>query len=171
MGMDVVGKKPSTKTGEYFRNNVWWWHPLWEYCHLIAPEICEGVLGHTNDGDGLPGDGARKLARALRWEIEAGRTKEYAAEHEARRSTLPRHTCEQCGGSGIRRDDIGRQMSMPERELTAEQTEKLGRSVGWCNGCNGEGLKESWEASYFFSEENVAEFAEFLEHCGGFHIY
>lgn len=24
MGMDVYGKAPSSQTGEYFRNNIWW---------------------------------------------------------------------------------------------------------------------------------------------------
>lgn len=171
MGMDVIGRKPTAKAGEYFRNNIWWWHPLWEYCHHVAPEICEGVLGHSNDGDGLPGDGARKLAQVLRRELESGRTKEHADEHESRRKSLPRHTCDQCDGTGIRSDDVGRNMGMPERDLTGEQAERLGRSSGWCNGCDGEGLRESWEASYFFSEENVAEFAEFLEHSGGFRIH
>lgn len=171
MGMDVIGRNPSKDAGKYFRNNVWWWHPLWEYCHRVAPEICEGVLGHSNDGDGLPADGARKLAAELRAELAAGRTEKYAAEHEAHRISLPRRTCDQCGGCGIRSDDVGRNMGMPERELTREQAEKLGRSSGWCNGCGGGGRKESWEASYFFGEENVRAFADFLEHCGGFRIY
>ncbi|QOR55575.1 MAG: hypothetical protein UMS36scaffold28_65 [Phage 59_13] len=29
MGMDVYGVKPKSKQGEYFRNNVWSWRPLW----------------------------------------------------------------------------------------------------------------------------------------------
>lgn len=171
MGMDVVGRKPVKKTGEYFRNNVWWWHPLWEYCQEIAPEICEGVLGHSNDGDGLPGDGARKLAEALRRELAGGRTREYAQRHEERRLGLPRTACTYCESTGVRRDAVGVETGMPERDLPDEQAERLGRTTGWCNGCDGEGARAAWEASYFFSEENVAEFAEFLEHSGGFRIY
>ena len=35
MGMDVFGKNPTDEKGAYFRNNVWFWHPLWDYClHL-----------------------------------------------------------------------------------------------------------------------------------------
>ena len=171
MGMDVVGRKPSTKTGEYFRNNIWWWHPLWEYCHQIAPEICDGVHGHSNDGDGLPGDGARILAQTLRWELASGRTKAYSDTFEISRLALPCRPCTHCEATGIRSDTVGNEMGMPNRELTAEQAERLGRSTGWCNGCGGEGTCDSWEASYFFSEENVSEFAEFLEHSGGFRIH
>ena len=40
MGMDMYGRKPTGERGEYFRNNVWWWHPLADYCIMIAPDIC-----------------------------------------------------------------------------------------------------------------------------------
>jgi len=171
MGMDVIGRKPSAETGEYFRNNIWWWHPLWEYCHHIAPEICEGVLGHSNDGDGLPGDGARKLAEALRRELAAGRTRTYAEQHDAQRQALPRTPCRQCDATGVRNDSVGTEMGMPGRALPEAQAERLGRAAGWCNGCDGEGTRPAWGASYFFSEENVAEFVEFLQHSGGFRIH
>ena len=38
MGMDVIGLKPTSKEGEYFRNNVWWWGPLADYCMEVAPD-------------------------------------------------------------------------------------------------------------------------------------
>ena len=31
MGMDVFGLEPRKEKGEYFRNNVWWWRPLWDF--------------------------------------------------------------------------------------------------------------------------------------------
>ena len=38
MGMDVYGLNPD----KYFRNNVWWWRPLWDYvcntCYDILSE-------------------------------------------------------------------------------------------------------------------------------------
>lgn len=171
MGMDVIGRKPSKSTGEYFRNNIWWWHPLWEYCESVAPEICDGILGHSNDGDGLPGDGARKLAEVLKRELESGRTAEYAAAYQAGKAALPRHDCDLCEATGIRRDPVGIEMGMPTRELEEAQTERLGRTHGWCNACNGEGTQADWGASYFFDVDNVREFAEFLEHSGGFRIH
>ena len=54
MGMDVYGRNPTTKQGEYFRNNVWWWHPLADYCTSVAPDITAQCNSwHHNDGDGL----------------------------------------------------------------------------------------------------------------------
>ena len=171
MGMDVIGKKPSAPCGEYFRNNIWWWHPLWEYCHHVAPEICEDVLGHTNDGDGLPADGARKLAEALRRELENGNTAEYSRAYQADIDALSLEPCPYCESTGVRGDTVGVAMGMPGRELTDEQAERLGRTHGWCNGCGGEGARQAWVASYYFDEANVKEFAEFLAHSGGFSIH
>lgn len=171
MGMDVVGRKPRNESGTYFRNNVWWWHPLWEYCENVAPEICEGVLGHSNDGDGLPGEGARKLAEILRKEIESGCTEKYATEHRRTREALPRETCSHCEGTGTRGDAVAIELHMPERILSAEQSERLGRTHGWCNVCGGEGTRPDWAASYLFDVTNVEEFTEFLENCGGFRIH
>ena len=31
MGMDVYGREPEKELGKYFRSNVWWWRPLWNY--------------------------------------------------------------------------------------------------------------------------------------------
>lgn len=66
MGMDVYGKAPRSKQGEYFRNNIWWWHPLAWFCQEIAPEVCAACKHwDSNDGDGLDNDGAIALSLAL----------------------------------------------------------------------------------------------------------
>ena len=54
MGMDICGRNPTEECGVYFRNTVWWWHPLAVYCITVAPDICAACKHwHTNDGDGL----------------------------------------------------------------------------------------------------------------------
>jgi len=56
MGMDVMGMNATSEKGEYFRNNVWWWRPLWDYCLNEHGDIAGQVEhGHSNDGDGLDG--------------------------------------------------------------------------------------------------------------------
>ena len=42
--------------GAYFRNNCWWWRPLWNYCYQIADDLISEELfdsGHSNSGAGL----------------------------------------------------------------------------------------------------------------------
>ncbi len=65
MGMDVFGTAPTTERGEYFRNNVWWWRPLWNYCIEVAPELTSEVNGEYNNGDGLNAEGAIALSNIL----------------------------------------------------------------------------------------------------------
>lgn len=171
MGMDVVGKNPSAATGEYFRNNVWWWRPLWDYCISVAPEICESVSGHYNDGDGLDAANAEQLAQLLLEEVHSGRTARYKKYYDARLSKLPQVECSYCDSTGIRTDEVGINMGMPERELDESSQILLGRTHGWCNACKGEGRVDHFETNYPFTVENVQQFAEFCRESGGFEIY
>lgn len=171
MGMDVVGRKPANERGEYFRNNVWWWRPLWDYCVTVAPDLCADVNGHFNDGDGLNEDGATQLADILLREIELGLTKAHETEYRDYIANLPRKSCAWCNGTGIRTDEVGVDLGFPTRELDEATAAVVGRTHGFCNGCHGEGTTESFEADYPFSVENVKEFALFLRSSGGFQIW
>lgn len=150
MGMDVSGVNPSSETGEYFRNNVWWWRPLWNYCLKVAPELCESVSGHHNDGDGLDGEGAKALAEILQEKIDSGECKKYAEEYAAQLKALPDEKCDLCQGTGIRNDQFVQ---------------------GKCNKCTGKGHVRPFDTQYPFSVENVQNFTNFLKDSGGFEIF
>ena len=171
MGMDVYGLEPTSEKGEYFRNNVWWWHPLWNYCCHIAPDITDEVEGHTNSGDGLDAESARELAVRLFIALASGETKEYEEEYRKEVAALPRETCVLCGGTGIRKDEVGIKMGMHDKKLDEARQALYGREFGWCNGCDGHGSTENWHTNYPFSVENVQEFAEFVRDSGGFGIH
>ena len=171
MGFDIDGRKPTSKAGTNFRNTVWYWHPLWDYCDVVAPRLTRKVKhGHTNDGDGLNAKDASALAAALENELKAGRTKKYATVYMARLAVMPRETCILCRGTGIRTDAIGQSMGQATKKLAPREAAKLGRKVGTCNGCAGVGDKEAWDAGYPFTVKNVRDFAAFLRDCGGFNI-
>ena len=171
MGMDVIGKNPASETGEYFRNNVWAWRPLWNYCSEVAPDLLASINGHYNDGEGLNSRSARDLAERLDTEVTSGRTAVYEQAYNDRLATLPRHDCEWCGGTGIRDDKVGVENGFPTRELSVEVAAIVGRTTGWCNGCHGEGLCDHPDTSYGFWTDNVVQFAAFLRDCGGFEIW
>jgi hypothetical protein len=168
--MDVYGRKPRSDAGKYFRNTIWWWHPLWSYCCEVAPRVCSDVYGHSNDGDGLSADGADRLARTLADELASGRTRDYERRYAEELAALPTQVCEFCAGTGVRSDAVGTKMGMPERSLTDEQARTLGRAQGWCNGCDGIGETRAAQANYPFSEDNVREFQRFVADSGGFSI-
>jgi DnaJ-class molecular chaperone len=171
MGMDVYGQSPTSTKGEYFRNNVWWWHPLWTYCENLHGDLADRVEhGHDNSGDGLDASEARELGERLLSDITLGVTAEYEADYNAHLATLPTSECKWCEGTGIRSDSVGVENGMTTKELSESDAIMFGRTHGWCNACGGSGKQLSFETNYPFSVENVREFAEFLIDCGGFRI-
>jgi hypothetical protein len=71
MGMDVYGRKPRSKPGEYFQANVWSWRPI----HALIVELCSDLLDEDiieslgyNDGAG-PNDQTTCTEMARRFEV------------------------------------------------------------------------------------------------------
>jgi hypothetical protein len=152
MGMDVYGKNPKSDDN-YFRNNCWWWRPLWDYCKIAAPHLINSEIhqaGMYNDGQGLEAHEAKELAVCLREAIASGATKEYETNYMSELNALPDKECWLCHGTGKRTDMVVQ---------------------NGCNCCQGKGVVRPDACSYPFSVENVQEFAEFCEKSGGFEIW
>jgi DnaJ-class molecular chaperone len=156
MGMDVYGNKPDSKIGEYFCNSGWSWHPLWNYCEIVAPMLTKKVkYGHSNDGDGLNKQDSLRLAEILEQELSSERTKAYAQRYKADMDALPDEKCKYCNGTGDRKD------------LEPAEWKK---KCGGCNACHGKGKVRPTDTFYPFDTDNIREFVKFLAHCGGFAI-
>ena len=181
MGFDLMGQAAKSEKGEYFRNNVWWWRPLWMYvvdsCDL-PDEIAE--QGGWNNGYVVKHAVAMKIGIKLKHLISQGHTQEFADKYEKERKEAEDVECDICEGTGKRRwtkktlndvmDDVehplGKLMGdvKPWKEGDGEYEEKK------CNGCGGKGKKRPWSTSYPFNVENVEEFAQFCIESGGFAI-
>jgi len=151
MGMDVYGEAPKETKGEYFRNNCWWWRPLWDYvneCGLLTPEQHEG--GHYNDGLLIPEEQALRIAATLTVKVERGEVMEVARRYKQGLDAMPDEVCDLCHGTGKRNDMV---------------------VAHGCNKCEGKGKVRPYETWYPFDEDNVKEFAEFCAVSGGFRIY
>jgi hypothetical protein len=171
MGMDVFGMFPRSKTGQYFRANVWYWHPLAEYIETHHGDIanrCEDW--HSNGGAGLGDEDAASLASRLRNDLSDGTVAKYAEQRQEYIGGLDPEACEFCQTTGVRKDEVGIKKGYHDKQLTPEQTVRFGREFGWCNACDGAGYQRPWAAWYHFDAETVAEFADFLADCGGFEI-
>lgn len=190
MGMDVIGRKPTSKTGKYFRNNVWWWHPLWDYIETVAPHLAQRVKApHSNDGDGLRGSKqCIELAAILQNEIDTGKTATYATEYQQRLDAMPDEPCF-CNGTSkliIFKDgaravyedkwvsiyealgqlEIARATNVIAR---GKRTDMNVKDAG-CNACQGKGKIRPWATHYRFDVANVQAFANFVRDSGGFRI-
>ena len=137
--MDVYGTAPVSDTGRYFRNNVWWWRPLWDYCSYVAPHLTAGVQGDTNDGDGLDKEGAEALSRFLLTSLSDGTCDEYEANRNREIAELPNEDCNLCDKTGIRTDNIGKEMNMDTKVLPEDKAIMLGRDTGCAMDATGWG--------------------------------
>jgi hypothetical protein len=171
MGMDVYGKAATTEAGTYFRNNVWSWRPLADFILETAPaDLTEGcAYWHSNDGDGLDEETSRKLAVFLRHQIETGAAQNYIDERARKLAALPMEPCRLCGATGIRSDAIGVEHGQTTRKIEKKGHPRNGQ-IGWCNACDGVGSSPHWDTHYRLDIDNIANFADFLEGCGGFEI-
>ena len=147
MGFDIYGTKATSKKGEYFRNNVWWWKPLADYVTSnckISNEDWDNNSGHeVSEADSI------KIADTLDKLIKLGHTKKYEKDYTASLKKLPLVKCDLCKGTGKRDDEYLK---------------------GECNVCKGTGKEKDFKTHYPFSEENVKDFSEFCRESGGFTI-
>ena len=149
---DEQQKYQDANPGIYFRNNVWWWRPLWQFvCERFDDVLTEQDMerGNYNDGHEITADKAMQIGIDLTVMLEEGRIKAYADRHKAELDALEQVECDLCDGTGKRTD------------MKVENG---------CNGCSGTGKKDDWAKSYPFDIENVREFAEFCLQSGGFTI-
>jgi hypothetical protein len=155
MGMTVVGLSPLSEQGKFFYHGVWHWHPLWEYCEHVAPDLIPADnLGYSNDGWGLNERDALALADRLNKALASGETQIYEEGYKILLETLPPESCEFCGGTEHR-------APLPDH----------GPGLLHCSHCGGTGTVANFKTNFSFTVENVRQFAAFLRDCGGFQIY
>ena len=73
--------------GVYFRNNCWWWRPLWNYCYAIADDIISEEVwdsGQSNNGAGLNSRDAKALGERLLATIDSGECVKYSIAYMKR---------------------------------------------------------------------------------------
>jgi hypothetical protein len=156
MGMDVYGNNPKNEQGEYFRSNVWYWHPLWDCLDQLHPTLCQKCESpHDNSGSGLNSRDATALAKLLKKDLENGTIEEYIKQYDEHLNSIPLEDCCYCNNQGTRDWD----------QLDGTVLTKT------CNACNGTLKVKSFATHYHMDLDLMKEFQIFLENCGGFRIH
>ena len=143
--------------GAYFRNNVWWWRPLWTYvCNTCSDILTEIQLdgGFVNGGTNIPKYKAIKIAKRLQEQVDNGNLKQASKEYKEQLERLPDSDCTVCGATGKR-------LEAPD----------VGPGTIHCNACDGKGKQKNWAVHYPFDIDNVKDFIIFAKYSGGFKIY
>lgn len=66
--------------GIYFRNNCWFWRPLWDYVYHICDDLIteeQWDSGHCNNGESFNTNTAKEIAIKLYTSVEDGRAEAY----------------------------------------------------------------------------------------------
>jgi hypothetical protein len=153
MGFDLSGVKPRSTKGKDFRNNCWWWRPLWSYVTTHCGDFLtlkDQEMGEWNEGRLIPEEKAKRIAIRLEHLIKQGSVKAHEIEYKEIQENLSDEECYLCHGTGQRNDMV---------------------VLNGCNVCHGSGKVRPKICDYPFLESNVKEFAEFCRYSGGFKIW
>ena len=72
--------------GYYFRNNVWWWRPLWDYVYQLNDDILtekDHEHGHFNDGHEITEEQCEVICKRLTEALDNGEAEEYKNKFDA----------------------------------------------------------------------------------------
>ena len=137
--------------GIYFRNNVWWWRPLWQFVCEQFPDLIsdeDAERGCSNSGLLIDADKSMRIGVELTVMLDCGDVQEHSDMYKAELEALPQVDCYVC--------DNNNRGYKKKKE---------------CKACKQTGLKDDWAKSYPFDVENVREFAQFCLESGGFEIW
>jgi hypothetical protein len=82
MGMEIFGHAPTAPEGEYFRRNIWGWHPLASLVTALCPDEAAPCKDwHCNGGHGLDAAEAATLSAKLETLRASGEVAAYCARH------------------------------------------------------------------------------------------
>ena len=140
--------------GYYFRNNVWYWRPLWQYVCNMCEDIVtleDAERGNYNDYHLITKTKAVRIAKRLEKSIKNGDLQKWEQEREQTLAELGMVECDICEGTGYRNMDDSNTPTI-------------------CNACKGKKEKPHFMTGYPWDRENLKQFIEFCKDSGGFRI-
>ena len=151
--------------GEYFRNNVWFWRPLWVFvCNDCADILNEDDMmgGESNSGYEISEHKAELIGRRLSALLADGTVDEVDRISALDRAKAKAHN-----------DEIKEQ----QNEIRDKVHKEHGKDVAPANypepyytEWHNLQKQEQWSAHYPFDKENIEDFAKFCLESGGFEI-
>jgi hypothetical protein len=152
--------------GSYFRNNVWWWRPLWSFtCDHCADFLTEDDMngGCYNDSYIITEDKAVAIAKRLKEALEEPETQVYLDNHMKAMEKAKKHN-EMIEQEKKALDEIAVAITGNKDVAPIDYPKDLKKKFDELMD------KRDWASSYPISRENIEHFAEFAEQSGGFSI-
>jgi len=162
----ATNKNEEENPGVYFRNNVWWWRPLWSYaCDICEPHLSDKDLaaGDYNDGYIIDKQTAALMAVSLT-----------TAEHDGSLDIYVKMYNKQFDEARANNKEVDK-LKEELRQTVIKDTGNKDTYPALYEGKHKrlyERLteKENWGGHYPFHKENAIAFRKFVEESGGFRI-
>ena len=152
--------------GAYFRNNVWWWRPLWSFtCDQCADFLTEDDMnaGCYNDNYIITEDKAVAIAERLYEALKEPETQEYLDNHMKAMEKAKKHN-EMIEQEKKALDEIAVKITGDKNIAPIDYPKDLKEKFD-------ELMKQrDWTSSYPINRENIENFALFAALSGGFSI-
>ena len=152
--------------GEYFRANVWWWRPIWNF----TCNVCENILtnkdmdrGQSNDFHKISKTKAKRIAIKLRKAIENGTAQKYEDDYK-KRSKIAKELNDEIKSAMKLVEDEAKRVTKNQNLAPCDYPKEY--KDKWDELYN----KKAWDDSYPFEVEFLRDFADFCELSGGFEI-
>ena len=152
--------------GNYFRNNVWWWRPLWTFtCDHCADFLTEDDMngGCYNDSYIITEDKAVAIAERLYEALKEPETQEYLDNHMKTMEKAKKHN-EMIEQEKKALDEIAVAITGDKDVAPIDYPKDLKKKFDELM------KKRDWASSYPINRENIENFARFAEQSGGFSI-
>ena len=162
----LMSKYEEINPGAYFRNNVWWWRPLWSF----VCEHCEDILteedmngGCYNDAHVISRKKAEAIATRLEDVIETEETKMWIKEHMDTLEQAKRNNKQVEAELEELKKLVEVETGNPDI-YPAIYPDKFKKKYDEVYA------KRDWASSYPFHKDNVINFINFARQSGGFSI-
>ena len=152
--------------GNYFRNNVWWWRPLWTFtCDHCADFLTEDDMngGCYNDSYIITENKAIAIAERLYEALKEPETQEYLDNHMKVMEKAKKHN-EMIEQEKKALDEIAVAITGDKNVAPIDYPKDLKKKFDELM------KKRDWASSYPINRENIENFARFAEQSGGFSI-
>ena len=162
-------KYEDENVGTYFRNNVWWWRPLWNYVYDTTDVLTDEDyrLGHENSCHKITEEKAVRIGKELLANIKDAEAKEAAYKKDVKPRRKFNELCDKAAECLYEEvvDKMDGLINCPgDMKIHDPANYKRWKSLNTFGGV------QFSETSYPFSAEYIKEFANFCLNSGGFEI-
>jgi len=163
---DAVNDFQNKVKGDYFRANVWWWRPIWDFtCRKCGDILTDKDMDYrsSNDNHFINKSKSKRIATRLNKAITNGSAKKYEEQI----------AITQARGKEIN-DNVDKKLDKLKKEVEEATGDKniapSDYPESYKKRWDETYSRRDWGSSYPFNTKYLKEFSDFCNESGGFYI-